>query len=130
MNGFLGSGKWSRHGNIRINGGIKNMNKLDNQIIIFKTNDEKISVGVRFGEDTAWLTQQQIAELFDTSRTNVVEHIKHIYSDGELIEEATCRKFRQVRTEGGRQVARTIPYSDVRIAKNYLGETVDNVSKI
>ena len=46
-----------------------------------------------------WLSQQQMSDLYQTSRTNVVEHIKHIYEDGELAEEATCRKFRQVRLE-------------------------------
>jgi hypothetical protein len=61
-------------------------------------------------DETVWLSQQQMAELFQTSRTNVVEHIKHIYEDGELQEEATCRKFRQVQTEGTRQVSREIPF--------------------
>ena len=67
-----------------------------NEIIIFKTEDEKISVDVRFEDETVWLTQQQMAELFQTSRTNAVEHIKHIYEEGELNETATCRNFRQV----------------------------------
>lgn len=89
------------------------MDKSDSQIIIFKTDDEKISVDVRFDEETVWLTQQQIAELFDTARSNIVEHIKHIYDEGELIAAATCRNFRQVRTEGNRQVARMIPHYDL-----------------
>ena len=50
------------------------MIEKDNRIIIFKTKDEKISVDVRFDEKTVWLSQQQIAELFDTARTNIVEH--------------------------------------------------------
>lgn len=57
-----------------------------------------------------WLTQQQMAELFGSSRTNIVEHIRHIYEEGELDEDSTCRKFRQVRDEGGRQVSREIPH--------------------
>jgi len=85
----------------------------DNQIIIFRTEDEKVSVDVRFDEETVWLSQQQIAELFDTARTSIVDHIKHIYEEGELIFEATCRDFRQVRTEGNRQVARNIPHYDL-----------------
>jgi hypothetical protein len=88
------------------------MNNLDN-IVIFKTENEKISVDVRFDGETAWLTQQQIAELFDTARSNVVEHIKHIYEEGELTVEATCRNFRQVRAEGSRQVTRAIPHYDL-----------------
>lgn len=51
-----------------------------------------------------------MSELFQTSRTNVVEHIKHIYEEGELDEISTCRNFRQVRKEGNREVTRQIPY--------------------
>ena len=57
-----------------------------------------------------WLTQQQMSELFQTSRTNVVEHIKHIYEEGELDGISTCRNFRQVRKEGNREVTRQIPH--------------------
>ena len=49
-------------------------------------------------------------DLFQTSRTNVVEHIKHIYDEGELDEGSTCRKFRQVRKEGNREVSREMPF--------------------
>ena len=67
---------------------------------------------VRFVDETVWLTQQQLAELFQTSRTNVVEHIRHIYEEGELALAATCREFRQVRTEWAREVARNMaPYN-------------------
>jgi hypothetical protein len=59
--------------------------------------------------ETVWLNQAQMAELFKSSRTNVVEHIQHIYEDEELEEDLTCRKFRQVRQEGKRMVAREIP---------------------
>ena len=51
-----------------------------------------------------------MSELFQTSRTNVVEHIKHIYEEGELDEISTCRNFRQVRKEGNREVTRQIPH--------------------
>lgn len=51
-----------------------------------------------------------MAELFQTSRTNVVDHIKNIYEEGELDDNSTCRKFRQVRTEGNRQVTRELPF--------------------
>lgn len=60
--------------------------------------------------DTVWLSQQQIADLFQTSRTNIVEHIRHVYEDGELDEAATCRNFRLVRTEGTRRVSRELPF--------------------
>ena len=65
---------------------------------------------MRFVDESVWLTQQQMAELFQSSRTNIVEHIRHIYEEGELDEVSTCRKFRQVRIEGSRRVARELPY--------------------
>jgi len=54
-------------------------------------------VEARVESETLWLTQQQMAKLFQTSRTNVVEHIQHIYDEGELVEVATYREFRPVR---------------------------------
>lgn len=79
-------------------------------IVIYQTEDGDTKIDVRFVDETVWLTQQQMAELFQSSRTNIVEHIQHIYEEGELDEASTCRKFRQVRTEGNRQVTRDIPY--------------------
>lgn len=80
------------------------------EIVIFKTSDEKISVDVRFEGETVWLSQQQMAELYQTSRTNVVEHIKNIYEEEELDADSTCRNFRQVQKEGNRNVSREIPF--------------------
>lgn len=87
-------------------------NKAENlgDIIIYQTDDGETQIDVKFEDETVWLTQQQMSELFQTSRTNIVEHIRHIYDEGELDENSTCRKFRQVRTEGERQIAREIPY--------------------
>ena len=79
-------------------------------IVIYQTKDGGTKIDVRFEGETVWLTQQQMAELFGSSRTNIVEHIRHIYEEGELDEDSTCRKFRQVRDEGGRQVSREIPH--------------------
>ena len=79
-------------------------------IIIYQSEGGATKIDVRFVGDTVWLTQQQMALLFQTSRTNVVEHIRNIYQEGELTEEATCRDFRQVREEGGRLVSRNIPH--------------------
>lgn len=85
---------------------------MDNhgEILIYQSEDGLTNVEVKFDEDTVWLTQQQMADLFQTSRSNIVEHIKHIYDEKELDEESTCRKFRQVRKEGGREVSRELPY--------------------
>lgn len=86
---------------------------IDNEqgeVVIYQTDDGDTKIDVRFVDETVWLTQQQMAELFQSSRTNIVEHIQHIYEEGELDEEITCRKFRQVRMEGNRQVAREMPH--------------------
>ena len=80
------------------------------KILIYQTDDGQTNIEVKIEDDTVWLTQQQMSELFQTSRTNVVEHIKHIYEEGELDEISTCRKFRQVRKEGNREVTRQIPH--------------------
>ena len=80
------------------------------QFVIYQSEDGQIKLDVRFVDETVWLTQQQLAELFQTSRTNVVEHIQHIYEEGELDAAATCREFRQVRTEGTREVARNMAF--------------------
>ncbi|MCM1026271.1 MAG: virulence RhuM family protein [Roseburia sp.] len=85
---------------------------MDNQgeIIIYQTDKGTTKIDVRMADETVWLTQQQMAELFQSSRTNIVEHIRHIYEEGELDENSTCRNFRQVRIEGSRQVQREIPH--------------------
>jgi len=80
------------------------------EILLYQRDGSRPGIEVRLDGDTVWLSQQQLADLFQTSRTNVVEHIRHIYEEGELDEAATCRKFRQVRSEGSRQVARSIPF--------------------
>ncbi|KQR89169.1 MULTISPECIES: RhuM family protein [unclassified Microbacterium] len=80
------------------------------EVILYHREDGAPTLHVRFDAETVWLSQQQIAELLQTSRTNVVEHIQHVYDEGELDEAATCRKFRQVRVEGPRRVARELPF--------------------
>ena len=80
------------------------------EIVIYQSDNGKIHIDVKMEGETVWLTQQQMTELFQTSRTNVVEHIKHIYEEQELEENSTCRNFRQVRLEGDREVKRSIPY--------------------
>ncbi len=84
--------------------------ELENKIVIYETEDGKTQLDVKLENETVWLTQGQMVTLFDSSKANVSEHIKHIYEDGELTEEATVRKFRTVRQEGSRQVTRTVTY--------------------
>lgn len=81
---------------------------MKNEIILFENQDVKLEVNMK--DETVWLSQQQMAELFDSSRTNIIEHINNIYSDGELDKISTCQDFRQVRKEGKRDVVRSIPF--------------------
>ncbi len=81
---------------------------MENEMIIFENGEVKIDVNVK--DETVWLSQQQMAKLFDSSRTNIIEHINNIYDDGELDKTSTCQDFRQVRAEGKREVIRNIPF--------------------
>lgn len=86
------------------------MDKNKGEVLIYQSEDGLTNVEVTVRDETVWLFQQQMSELFQTSRINVVEHIKHIFVEGELDEASTCRNFRQVRQEGASQVTREIPY--------------------
>lgn len=79
-------------------------------MILFKTEDEKVSVDVRFGEETVWLTLDQMADLFERDKSTISRHIKNVFEDGELSREATVANFATVQTEGTRQVERQIEY--------------------
>ena len=84
--------------------------KEEQKIVIYQTEDGKTQIDVRLENETVWLTQAQMVELFETDRTSIVRHINNIYRVDELGREATCAKIAQVQTEGKRQVTRTIPY--------------------
>lgn len=91
------------------------------EFLTFVSQDEGNSIEVRFEENTLWLTQQLIAELFGTTKQNVSLHIQNIISDGELAADATVKDFLTVRQEGDRQVSRTLEYYnlDMIIAVGY-----------
>ena len=82
----------------------------DNQIIIYQTADNQTQIDVRMENDTVWLTQAQMAELFQTDRTSIVRHINNIYKTQELDKESTCAKIAQVQMEGKRKITRSIPF--------------------
>ena len=87
------------------------MNEMQkSQFLIYQTEDGRIKLDVRFEDETVWLTQAMIADLFQSSKANVCEHIANIYTEGELTPEATVRKFRTVRQEGTRQVERELEF--------------------
>ena len=82
----------------------------NSSIILYQSEDGQTHVDVRMENDTVWLTQAQMAELFETDRTSIVRHINNIYKTEELEREATCAKIAQVQMEGNRTVTRQIPF--------------------
>jgi len=78
--------------------------------VIYETDTNVAKVSVRLEEETVWLTQKQLAQIFDTTRENVAQHIKNILQESELSENRTCKKFLQVQTEGNREVKREIEH--------------------
>ena len=83
---------------------------LENKIVIYQTEDGQTQIDVRMENETVWLTQAQMAELFQTDRTSIVRHINNIYKVEELERDATCAKIAQVQKEGDRTVRRLVPY--------------------
>jgi hypothetical protein len=78
------------------------------QVLIYQ--DGALNLQVRLDGRTVWLTQAAMAELFQTTPQNITLHIKGVYEDGELREEATCKEYLQVRLEGGRQIQRSLKH--------------------
>lgn len=94
---------------------------IEGEIILYTTPDGDARVEVFFENETFWLTQKQLAELFEVEVPTINYHLKEIYSSGELQQPATIRKFRIVQLEGGRSVARDVDFYnlDVIIAVGY-----------
>lgn len=96
---------------------------MDNRgnIVIFQTKDGETSIEVKLENETLWLNQAQMAELFQTDRTSLVKHINNIYRSKELEKDATCAKIAQVQVEGNRTIKRQITYYnlDVIISVGY-----------
>ncbi len=80
----------------------------NSEIILYQTEDGRTRIQCRFENETLWLTQAQIAELFETTPQNVTLHLKGIFAESELVEAATCKDYLQVRFEGGREVSRKL----------------------
>ena len=81
---------------------------MNSEIIIYQNPDGNIKIDVRLEEETVWLTQAQLGELFQKSKATISEHIKNVFEEGELNALATVRKFRTVQQEGSRKVEREI----------------------
>ncbi len=94
---------------------------MNSEILIYQNPSGDIKIDVRLEEETVWLTQAQLCELFQKSKATISEHIKNIFEEGELEASTTVRKFRTVQTEGSREVEREIEYYnlDVIISVGY-----------
>lgn len=94
---------------------------MESNIILYTNDSGDVSIQVRYVDGTFWLTQKRMAELFDVSTSTINEHLKNIFTTGELTEEATIRKFRIVQKEGDRQVVRNVTFYplDAIIAVGY-----------
>lgn len=97
------------------------MKKDNNHLIIYQDDNGLVKVNVRFADEDVWLTQGQLADIYDTTQQNIALHIKNVYADAELEETATHKKYLLVRQEGGRTVQRNIDHYnlDMIIALGY-----------
>ena len=93
----------------------------NSEILIYQNSEGSIKIDVRLEEESVWLTQAQLCELFQKSKATISEHIKNVFEEGELDASATVRNFRTVQTEGKREVERAIDYYnlDVIISVGY-----------
>ena len=87
--------------------------KEDQKIVIYQTEDGKTQIDVRLENETVWLTQAQMAELFEKTPQNITMHIGNAYKEGELERESTCKEYLQVQQEGKRKVSRRVKYYDL-----------------
>ncbi len=94
---------------------------MEDKIVIYQTSDGETSIDVKLENETVWLTQRQMAELFQTTSQNVTLHIKNLYEEKELEESSTCKDFLQVHQEGTRSVKRNRKFYnlDVIISVGY-----------
>ncbi len=100
---------------------MQSSNKSLGEVILYKAPDGGMSLDVKLESDTVWLTPPQMSNLFGKARPTIIEHIQNIYDEEELDKDSTCRKFRQVKAEGKREVVRMIDYYnlDVIISVGY-----------
>ncbi|MBI2282731.1 MAG: virulence RhuM family protein [Bacteroidetes bacterium] len=96
-------------------------------IVIYQAGDGHTSIEVKLEQDTVWLNQYQLAELFATDRTSIVKHIKNIYKSKELSEKGTCAKIAQVRLEGNRRIKRDIEHYNLDLIIS-VGYRIINVT--
>lgn len=96
-------------------------NPTSDSVVIYRSADNAVQLDVQLSEETVWLTQRQMAALFNTTPQNITVHIRNIYKEGELLKAATCKDFLQVQIEGGREIRRVAQFYnlDVIISVGY-----------
>ena len=82
----------------------------DSEILLYTSPDGEVQLDIRMQQDTMWMTQQMMAELFQTTVQNIIMHVRNIYKESELQREGTCKDFLQVRKEGSRTVRRPVNF--------------------
>ena len=88
----------------------------DSEILLYTSPDGEVQLDVRMQQDTMWMTQQMMAELFQTTVQNIIMHVRNIYKESELQREGTCKDFLQVRKEGSRTVLRPVNFYNLDIS--------------
>ena len=101
---------------------MKNLPEKESQIVIYQTESGQTKIEVRLQDESVWLTQQLMAELFQTTQQNISLHILNVYEEEELVPEATHKKYLSVQREGQREVQRKLEYYnlDMIISVGYL----------
>lgn len=84
------------------------MSDSNGELILYRTEDGRTDIHLRAADGTVWLTQAEMADLFATTPQNITQHVRTVYDESELVEEATCKDYLQVRSEGGREVRRSV----------------------
>lgn len=84
--------------------------EIKGELIFYQSEDETTKIEVRLENENVWLTQKMMAELFQTTPQNITIHLKNIFDEGELKEDATCKDFLQVQKEGKRQVVTNMEF--------------------
>ncbi len=98
------------------------------EFLLYQTEDGRNRMECRLDDETLWLSQALMAELFDTSPQNITLHLKSLYEDGESAEAATCKEYLQVRQEGNRTVRRGVKHYN--LDDKHLAEAIKKLGKI
>lgn len=95
----------------------KNEKPQKGELIVYQSSDGQVKLDVRLQDETAWLTQPLMAELFQTTQQNISQHIQNIYEERELERESTHKKFLSVCREGNRNVRRELDFNNLEVEK-------------